>query len=101
MRKLILTLATMIAIATLSFGQIKVSPGGDFCIGQNYSTNRWFKTKINGERKGALGLSTRHEGGGGTIGHPFLKQLIQQQNIGLLAKTDTLITIFGLRLGVQ
>jgi hypothetical protein len=61
MKTKILTLAITVAFSTLSFGQIKVTPGGDFAIGQNYSTNNWFKTEINGERKVALGLSTRHE----------------------------------------
>jgi|GEM_PF-1777646 hypothetical protein len=61
MKKTILTLAITIAFSTISFGQIKVVPSGDLAIGQNYITNNWFKTEINGERKVGLGISTTHE----------------------------------------
>lgn len=44
-----------------SIAQIKVLPSGDFAIGQNYITNDDYKVEINGERKGALAISTRHE----------------------------------------
>jgi hypothetical protein len=51
-------------VLLFSFGakaQIKVLPSGDFAIGQNYITNDDYKVEINGERKVALALSTRHE----------------------------------------
>ena len=35
MNKLIFTLAITIAFSTLTSGQIKVTPGGDFTVGQN------------------------------------------------------------------
>jgi len=61
MKKTILTFAITIAISTISFAQIKVTPGGDFAIGQNFITNNWFKTEIKGDHKVALGISTTNE----------------------------------------
>ena len=64
MKKLLTTiiiLTSLLFIYFPNYAQIKVTPGGDFAIGQNYVTNQWFKTEINGERKAALALSTRHE----------------------------------------
>lgn len=49
------------AFSTSVNAQIKVLPSGDFAIGQNYITNNDYKVEINGERKTALALSTRHE----------------------------------------
>lgn len=58
MNKLIFTLAITIAFSTLSFGQIKVTPFGDFAVGQNFIPNNWVKCEINGEQKPALSLKT-------------------------------------------
>jgi hypothetical protein len=60
MRKTQLIILILLTSLT-TYGQIKVLPSGDFVIGQNYITNDDYKVEINGERKGALALSTRHE----------------------------------------
>lgn len=67
-----------------SHAQIKVTPSGDFAIGQNY-TSSGFKTEINGERKIALGLTTRHEEGWGWASisdaiNPYTKHWIVSNN---------------------
>lgn len=86
MNKLIFTLAIMIAIYTTSFGQIKVTPFGDFAVGQNFIPNNWVKCEINGEQKPALSLKTNMnevEWGWNSIAdcnNPFTKSWIASLN---------------------
>lgn len=61
MKKIYNTLFLVLFFNHSSDAQIKVLPSGDFAIGQNYITNGDFKVEINGERKAALALTTRHE----------------------------------------
>lgn len=80
----IITLTSLLFIYSPSHAQIKVTPSGDFAIGQNY-TSSGFKTEINGERKIALGLTTRHEEGWGWASisdaiNPYTKHWIVSQN---------------------
>lgn len=75
----------LVIISFLSVNaQIKVTPGGDFAIGQNYITSG-FKTEINGERKVTLGLNTRQDYGWGWASiskaiNPYTKHWIVSQN---------------------
>ena len=52
---------SLLALLFFANAQIKVTPGGDFSIGQNFVTENMFKTEINGELKTSLALKTNQE----------------------------------------
>jgi hypothetical protein len=77
-------LSILIICYNAASAQIKVTPGGDLAIGQNYVSSG-FKTEINGERKIALGINTRHNYDWGWAGisnsyQPHTKHWIVSQN---------------------
>lgn len=57
MKKQLVTLL-ILSLPFYLTAQIKVTPGGDFAIGQNFIPNNWVKCEINGEQKPALSLKT-------------------------------------------